>query len=255
MVFRSHLHWTFESDHVLLPTIVLDSTWDFLIACILVIFICLSERFITFLLDKQWAPRMFRLSRLPLALWRTALYSAATSLRLCYMLVAMTFHAGLIAVIVSQVFILSHSFLILESQIITLSSAQFIHELSNLPKPQNLPLRNMTEPATQPLLSREEQSHPLKSFRTRPRSKSKPDEIFIHPTESNIARADAVAMEMGIAGETERVQAFLYQHEAPPWEMGKGKDIAREMLLGSHTRKRSQEQFHINSSYSDSDPE
>ncbi|KAF8910083.1 copper transporter [Gymnopilus junonius] len=237
MVFESHLHWSFQNEHVLLPTLVLDSTFGFLVACLLVIFICLSERFFTFLLDKQWVPRRFKLSRIPFALWRTGLYSAAMFLRLCYMLAAMTFHAGLIATI-----------------IVALSAAQFVIELKSLPEPRDL--QRMSEPASEPLLSHGEQSLPLQSFKTGPRSKSKPEDIFIHPAESNIARADAVALEMGIAGETERVRAFSYLHAEPQWEIGKGKDLAREMLLGSHTKKSSHEHFHINSgSYSDSDLE
>ena len=66
---------------------------------------------------------------------------------------------------------------------------------------------------------------------TRPRSKSKPDDIFIHPAQSNIARADAVAMELGLAGETERVQGYALPEDSA-WEVGKGRDLAREMLLG-----------------------
>jgi hypothetical protein len=64
---------------------------------------------------------------------------------------------------------------------------------------------------------------------TRPRSKSKPDlDIFIHPAESNIARADALAMQMGLAADSQRV------HIAPPgsakWETGKGPDVAKQLL-------------------------
>ncbi len=36
----------------------------------------------------------------------------------------------------------------------------------------------------------------------RPRSKARPDSIFIHPNHSNIARADAVAMELGLSSST-----------------------------------------------------
>jgi len=81
----------------------------------------------------------------------------------------------------------------------------------------------------QPLLSKE-RAYP----KTRPRSKSKPDDIFIHPTQSNIARADAFALQLGLAGETERVQGYKApEQEDTGWEVGKGKDYAREMLAGS----------------------
>ena len=82
----------------------------------------------------------------------------------------------------------------------------------------------------QPLLTREEHDYPLKKVQTRPRSKSKPDDIFIHPTDSNIARADAVAQELGISGDTDRVKGYSCSKDEPAWEIGKGRDIAREML-------------------------
>jgi len=69
----------------------------------------------------------------------------------------------------------------------------------------------------------------------RPRSKSKPDtlNIFIHPNESNIARAEAVAQELGLSGETELVKANVYhepEHDGEGWELGKGRDVARGLL-------------------------
>jgi len=80
-----------------------------------------------------------------------------------------------------------------------------------------------------PLLSKEG-AYP----KTRPRSKSKPDDIFIHPTQSNIARANAFALQLSLAGETERVQGFkVPEPEGTGWEVGKGKDFARELLAGS----------------------
>lgn len=96
---------------------------------------------------------------------------------------------------------------------------------------------HMHDSASQPLLDQDEEGrqYPPKSMpvQTRPRSKSKPDAIFIHPTESNIARADAAALEMGLAGDTELVKGHSYMKEEPAWEIGKGKDLAREMLVGA----------------------
>ena len=65
---------------------------------------------------------------------------------------------------------------------------------------------------------------------TRPRSKSKPSRIFIHPSESNLARADAAALELGLAGDTELVKGNQYPAEGPAWQAGKGKDLARELM-------------------------
>ncbi|KAF8971668.1 copper transporter [Flammula alnicola] len=232
MSFEPHLHWSFSDEHVLLPAIVLHSFGSFLVACFLVMAICLSERSLTFLLEKQWVPSAFRLSRMSLALWRTGLYSLATFLRLCYMLIAMTCHLGLISVIV-----------------ITLSAAQFIIELQNQPKPpinaHDTTNAYLYDSTSQPLLTHEEHDYPLKSVKTRPRSKSKPDAIFIHPAESNIARADAVALEMGLAGDTELVKGYSYTKEEPAWEIGKGKDLAREMLLGAKKKSLPREPFFI----------
>ena len=73
---------------------------------------------------------------------------------------------------------------------------------------------------------------------TRPRSRSKPADIFIHPTDSNLARADAAAQQLGVSGDTDRVKSSWYptENDTPTWETGKGRDIAREML-GSASRK------------------
>ncbi|KAI0785427.1 hypothetical protein BC629DRAFT_518759 [Irpex lacteus] len=62
----------------------------------------------------------------------------------------------------------------------------------------------------------------------RPRSKSKPDAIWIHPTESNIARADARAIQLGlIEGDTDLVRANQLPSEGETaWEVGKGRDVA-----------------------------
>ena len=86
----------------------------------------------------------------------------------------------------------------------------------------------MGDDISRPLLPKE------RTYPKTPRSKSKPDDIFIHPTQSNIARADAFAMQLGLAGETERVQGFnVPEREDSRWEVGKGKEFAREMLIGS----------------------
>ena len=53
------------------------------------------------------------------------------------------------------------------------------------------------EDAEEPLLERNSAPIALGSVpQTRPRSKSKPDSIFIHPRFNNIARADAAALEL-----------------------------------------------------------
>lgn len=71
---------------------------------------------------------------------------------------------------------------------------------------------------------------------TRPRSKSKPTHIFIHPAESNLARADAAALQMGLTGDTERVKGNMHSMEGEAaWKMGEGKGIARQIMSQNHT--------------------
>jgi len=137
----------------------------------------------------------------------------------------MTFHVGLILIIVAS-----------------LSVGQLAIELHNIPRPH--PFYRVEADISQPLL-------PQERPKTRPRSRSKPDDIFIHPTQSNIARADAAAMELGLAGETDRVRGFKVQ-ENSAWEAGKGRDLARGMLLGFN-KSPSQESLQIkDATYSDS---
>jgi hypothetical protein len=46
MGFEPHLHWSFNDEHILLPSLVLHSFGSFLAACIVVVVICISERFV-----------------------------------------------------------------------------------------------------------------------------------------------------------------------------------------------------------------
>ena len=65
----------------------------------------------------------------------------------------------------------------------------------------------------------------------RPRSKSKPTEIFIHPAESNLARADAAALQLGLAGDTSLVKGNIHSVDGnAAWKMGEGKDMARQIM-------------------------
>ncbi|KAG5636594.1 hypothetical protein H0H81_007534 [Sphagnurus paluster] len=97
------------------------------------------------------------------------------------------------------------------------------------------------EVSQQPLLER--------PITTRPRSKSKPDDIFIHPAQSNLARADALASELGISGNTDRVHVNKYERQDPAWTSGEGQEAARA-LLGSS--RKIADHFHVGNE-SDSD--
>jgi hypothetical protein len=65
----------------------------------------------------------------------------------------------------------------------------------------------------------------------RVKSKSKPSAIFIDPQQSNIARADAVALELGLASDTERVRTTPTPEA---WRHGHhhGREVARTMFSG-----------------------
>ncbi|KAK7465507.1 hypothetical protein VKT23_005482 [Stygiomarasmius scandens] len=226
--WEDFLHWSFQGSHVLFPVIRLNSLWGFFLASMLAIVICLSERLITFASDKHWRPSFVGRSRLRNAIWRSGLYWVVTLLRLAYMLILMSFHAGLLLVITS-----------------TLAIAQFFIEFHNHPQTRARSSMSYSTVEDSPLLS----DAPMSMLPvTRPRSRSKPDDIFIHPTHSNIARADAVALELGLSGPTERVSGN-YSENSTPWETGKGREAARA-LLGS---AKSEPNFSVGDDGSDSD--
>ena len=96
------------------------------------------------------------------------------------------------------------------------------------------------------------------------RSRTKPADLFIHPNSSNLARADAVAVELGLHGSTEhvssigaaRISSDSDDHERT-WDRGRGRDAARALLGGPqqvHGRSASQQRlFEIGGSGSESD--
>jgi hypothetical protein len=104
--------------------------------------------------------------------------------------------------------------------------------------------------------------------------KTKPADLFIHPNHSNIARADAISVELGLRCQKERAQA-----QAPPrtssdsddseigWKQGRGPEAARALFgvttqprpartanVRPHSRSYSQEKlFQVGDSGSESD--
>ncbi|KAH9854279.1 hypothetical protein C2E23DRAFT_858456 [Lenzites betulinus] len=222
--WEDHLHWKFLGEHVLVFGLRLDSPWSFFVASCLTACVCLSERLLTFAVSKKWDPFHFRRSsRLGTALWQTCLYWLVTFDRLLYMLIGMTFSFGLIVVAVT-----------------CLAIGQFVIEYLDSEQMKEPLLRDSLDdsiPFSQGSASPSSSYPPAPTARTnavttRPRSKSKPESIFIHPNHSNLARADAAAASLGLAGDTERVKANVYPADEDPWEHGKGRDVARELLLG-----------------------
>ncbi|KAL7285046.1 hypothetical protein ACG7TL_000137 [Trametes sanguinea] len=188
-------------------------------------------RWLTYAISKHWNPfaRNRRPSRMGQALWRACLYWLVTFDRLMYMLIGMTFSFGLIIVAVTCLAI--GQFLI---EYIDCAPEHNSHHDSENVKERLLSSNSEDTDDRFDLDSSSTYPPPPSRPRTitRPRSKSKPDSIFIHPNDSNLARADAAAAQLGLAGDTERVKANVYPAEEDPWEHGRGKEVARELLLG-----------------------
>ncbi len=99
--------------------------------------------------------------------------------------------------------------------------------------------------------------------------KTKPAGLFIHPNHSNIARADAVAAELGLRSQTERPQAPRTSSDSDgtetEWARSRGRETARALLgattqqaratnVRSHSKSDSQQNlFDVGDSGSESD--
>ncbi|KAK0233514.1 copper transporter [Armillaria fumosa] len=221
--WQDYLHWSFKGSHVLFSGIYLDSFVKFLVGSVLTVVVCLTERLVTFASNNGWCPAWAGNIRWRHAFWKALLYGIATLLRLAYMLIAMSFHVGLILVTV-----------------ITLSIAQFFIEYHDTPKHLSHEKESYSL-VEEPLLYNDTHVSSMPTH-SRPRSKSKPNHIFIHPNQSNLARADAAAFEMGIGGNTERMRGNMYTQEAAAWEMGKGREGARALMGQPRTRGEPQRQ-------------
>jgi len=233
-VWEDYLHSTYLGEHILFPSVRLTSFGTFVSAAALSATICLTERSLTFALSRHWIPfRTIRHSRVHSALWRAALYALATLLRLLYMLLSMTFHVWLILIIV-----------------LSLALGQFFiefYEHAHSPDHRNGAYRLSLSP-------------PPRRRRRGSRCKPKPTGLFIHPSNSNLARADAVAVELGLHSSTERVKTVRTSCDSDDdgkmWERDRARDTARALLGGVHAHSRSESQqqlFQVADSGSESD--
>ncbi|KAI9444634.1 hypothetical protein H4582DRAFT_832619 [Lactarius indigo] len=225
--WEDYLHTSFYGEHVLFPGLRLKSLGAFICAAFLAAALCLLERSLTFALSRHWSPfRAVRQSRTRRALWRSGLYAVATLLRLLYMLLSMTFHVWLILIIV-----------------LSLAAGQFFIEYFEQPHDSDHRHPRPAHSACHIALS---SSSPPPAMR-KARSRGKPAGLFIHPNESNLARADAVAVELGLHGSTEHVSVGAARASSDSddngetWERGRGRDAARALLGGAqqeHTNVR-----------------
>lgn len=97
------MKWYFHAEttgvHFLFSPLYLDNSWKLLVAYILIIAICWTERLLTYKLDTvKYIPYE---SRIKTVIIRTSYYAIATVLRLWYMLIAMYFNTGLFIVLVA----------------------------------------------------------------------------------------------------------------------------------------------------------
>ncbi|KAJ6489598.1 copper transporter [Mycena vitilis] len=182
------LHWSFDGSHVLFSFFQLDSFGGFVLGALFTAAICVCERLLSFAFDHRWGPASIRRSRAANALWRAGMYWVLALLRLMYMLIAMTMHAGLILVAVT-----------------TLAVCQFFIELRTPPPTRDLDYTPLEEAPLYTMPSCED----VGAFRHDARAKPRPEEIFIHPAQSNVARADA------LAGGTGRMQGIREARNGP----------------------------------------
>jgi len=207
--WADHLHTSFYGEHVLFHGLRLTSFPAFIVAAALSASICLLERSLTFALSRHWIPfHAVRQSRVRSALWRAALYSLATLLRLLYMLLSMTFHVWLILIIV-----------------LSLGVGQFLIEYYEQPSDHRNAYYHLS-------------SSPPRMRKAY--AKTKPAGLFIHPNHSNIARADAVAAELGLRSQTERPQAPRTSSDSDGTETERARDRGHETaraLLGATTQQ------------------
>jgi len=214
--WEDFLHFSFLGEHILLETLPLNSFANFFWGTLLTVLLCLAERSLTLAIAKHWSPfPSTRHSRMRDAIWRTAMYWFATLLRLTYMLVAMSYNIGLIIVTATA-----------------LAAGQFVIEY--LDAAPHSPRESY--PVNEPLLGGQDTTEDRHYPPQHNRHRSKPEGIFIHPNESNVFRADAVALEMGITGNAERVSNGYARNEEAR-EHGKGEDKAREILASSSRLK------------------
>ncbi|GLB35795.1 hypothetical protein LshimejAT787_0300830 [Lyophyllum shimeji] len=205
--WEPYLHWAFRDEAVLVPSLYLHSFSSFLAASILTTCICACERCLSHLLDKHWSIPFIRHSRWKKLVWRASLYWIVTFLRLCYMLISMTFNLGLILVLVTA-----------------LTVTQTVLELLNSSECRQNPRRDIgATDLEQPLLERQSEL----SLVTRPRLKSRPGHIYIDPSHSNIARADALASELGISPNPERVQLSQCERTGASFDAGAARAMSK----------------------------
>jgi len=96
------LHFSFQGDVLLFGFFELNGLKSFCVAVVIIFALCQLERYITLLLMFRRFPQRWQSNVTPMraAIWRGGLYCVAVTLRLIYMLLAMSLHVGIIATII-----------------------------------------------------------------------------------------------------------------------------------------------------------
>jgi len=134
------------------------------------------------------------------------------------MLISMTYHIGLILIIV-----------------MSLTSAQFVVDYlqdTHAAPPKSFDHANIPLLRTPSDLDHASSLYDDSST-AQPRTKARPDQLFLHPNNSNIARAESFALELGLGGEANgRAQAIGGGYSA-------GNGEARQNGNDAHGHRRS----------------
>jgi len=101
MDWKPYFHISLDGGIFLFPFLRISSPASFLLASTFSALVCWLERLLTYLHGRGYVPLAFeRMGRTGVAGWRAGMYGVLTFLRLLYMLIAMTFHLGLLFVVV-----------------------------------------------------------------------------------------------------------------------------------------------------------
>ncbi|KZP25380.1 hypothetical protein FIBSPDRAFT_950401 [Athelia psychrophila] len=138
----------------------------------------------------------------------------------------MSYNLGLIAVTVTA--LAAGQFVIEYLQVIPSTSSRSMSLQRSYHLDDDEPLLGVRTPDDSPTPPR------VQHKRAATKPKNKPDGIFIHPNESNIIRADTIALEMSSTRDAELVKSPTQAPEKLPWEQGQANKA--QGILASSSR-------------------
>lgn len=210
-------HVGFDGSAFMFRSLRITSWPTFVAACLITAAICLSERYLTYLMSTKWTP-FGKKSPVAVSLFRSAMYWIVTMERLMYMLIAMSFHAGLILVVVTSL-TFGQFFVELQEAKSTSGSDESYH-----------PLRDsvdMDEPYTDPPTS-------LFPFTPNTTSRQQPEpaqhQLRVPATASTSQPPQSSLLTPGYRPSPRRVVAFEMSSQPSDIGSGNGRDRAREIM-------------------------